>query len=86
MSELLLAEEQIVRAVSDEELAAAVPDRQLAALRRRFPPGDGEFLVKENGEVFFQPAAGGPAQAVPEIDHRVAGSPPPPRHVLDLSV
>ncbi len=86
MSELLLAEEQIVRAVSDEELAAAMPDRQLAALKRRFPPGAGEFLVKENGKVFFQPSAGGQAQAVPEIDHRVAGTPPPPRHAFDLSV
>jgi hypothetical protein len=86
MSELLLAEEQIVRTVSDDELAAAVPSQELAALRRRYPSGAGEFLVKQNGEVFFQPTSGTQAVPVPEIDSRVAGSPPPPKHALDVSI
>jgi hypothetical protein len=71
MTTLDLGEHQIVEPVSEQDLAQALPAAELSALRRRFPPGSGEFLRSQSGDLVFRSRHGSKTVALPEIQGHV---------------
>jgi len=90
MTTLDLTENQIVEAVSEQDLAAALSTAELTALRRRFPPGSGEFLRSQSGDLVFRARQGSRTVALPEIqghvDRHIRGTVHRPEHNLDRLV
>jgi hypothetical protein len=85
-----LHENQIVEPVSEQDLAAALPASELSALRRRFPPGSGEFLRSQSGDLVFRSHHGSQTVALPEIqghvDRHIRGTGFQRQHNIDRRV
>lgn len=90
MTTLDLTEHQIVESVSEQDLADALPANELTALRRRFPPGSGEFLRSQSGDLVFRARHGSKTVALPEIqghvDRHIRGTVFQRQHNLDRRV
>jgi hypothetical protein len=90
MTTLDLTEHQIVEPVSEQDLAEALPAEELTALRRRFPPGSGEFLRSQSGDLVFRARHGSKTVALPEIqthvDRHVRGNGFQRKHNIDRMV
>ncbi len=72
MAVLDLSPDQVVEGVTDDDLARALSASDLADLRRRHPPGTGEFLLRANGEIVFHPTGARHTFTVPEANTKSA--------------
>ncbi|MCG8691756.1 MAG: hypothetical protein MI806_11160 [Minwuiales bacterium] len=72
MAVLDLSPDQVVEGVTDDDLARALSAADLADLRRRHPPGSGEFLLRANGEIVFHPTGARHTFTVPEANTKSA--------------
>lgn len=81
---LELAAEQVLDPVSEDAIEALLTPRTRNALRRRFPPGTGMFLLTDSGEVFFDPGRGMAPFALTQLDQRTARSVPRLMRAVDV--